>query len=522
MMSSKIGQDLQRFLRYPLTRDQAKAEIARRLQQREHSFLRLVKRAIYGNPRSPYKMLLQHAGIAFPDLSQWIVRDGLEATLGRLYDAGVYVSTEEFKGRRPIFRSGLELRTNPRDFDNPLITGHFEGRSGGSTGSAIAVPLDLRMLMHDAAFVCSFLDGFGLHGLPIACWRGVPPITSGIRSILMYAKVGVSVERWFAQNKPSELPEAGASTEFTRQVLDGALSLGWSLPEPEYVHPDDSVLIARWLADRRAAGQPAQLDTNSSSGVRVCLAALDHGLDISGSYFRLGGEPYTEAKAMVIRRAGCRAGCHYTTTEALRVGVACSAPEHLDEVHLLIGKFAFLCRAAPAVGSKETALVLTTLLPSAPKIMLNVESGDWGEIERRDCGCPIGDMGLDLHAWNIRSYEKITSEALSFLCGDLIPLVEQILPDCFGGDPSDYQLVEMEEKGMPFVEIIVSPRVGAIEPTAVTRIVYDWLRARPGEQFMADFWEDADTLRVARRTPYATGPGKILPLHRLMGRTAQP
>ena len=33
--------------------------------------------------------------------------------------------------------------------------------------------------------------------------------------------------------------------------------------------------------------------------------------------------------------------------------------------------------------------MLTTLLLSTPKIMLNVDSGDYGEICRRDCGCPM-------------------------------------------------------------------------------------------------------------------------------------
>jgi hypothetical protein len=277
-------------------------------------------------------------------------------------------------------------------------------------------------------------------------------------------------------------------------------------------------VIARWLAEQRSTGRPAQLDTNSSSGVRVCLAALDNGLDISGNFFRLGGEPYTQAKASIIHRAGCRAGCHYTITEVGRVGVACSAPEHVDEVHLLTEKFVFLQRAAPSDpagnSSKDAALVLTTLLPSVPKIMLNVDSGDCGEIRRRDCGCPMGALGLNLHAWHLRSYEKITSEGLSYLRGDLTPLVEEILPERFGGHPSDYQLVEVEDDGMPFVEIVVSPRVGTVEAPAVTSAVYDWLQARPGEQLMADFWRNANTVRVVRRTPYATGPGKILPLHR--------
>lgn len=147
--------------------------------------------------------------------------------------------------------------------------------------------------------------------------------------------------------------------------------------------------------------------------------------------------------------------------------------------------------------------------------MLNVDSGDCGDIRRRDCGCPIGALGLDLHASHLRSYEKIISEGLSYLRADLAFLVEEVLPERFGGDPSDYQLVEVEDNGMPFVEIVVSPRVGRIDDAAVPGVVYNWLQERPGEQLMADFWRDANTVRVVRRPPYATTAAKVLPLHRL-------
>ena len=131
------------------------------------------------------------------------------------------------------------------------------------------------MVAHEAAFVHGFLEGFGLRELPVACWRGVPPIASGLRGILMYAKVGIRIERWFAQNKPSELPEHAASTKFTRDLLDAVRSLGWSVPEPQYIHQDESV-SGSLSGSRIAEGleRPAQLDTNSSSGVRVCLAAF--------------------------------------------------------------------------------------------------------------------------------------------------------------------------------------------------------------------------------------------------------
>jgi len=519
-----ITSDLRRFLRYPLTLEQAKAAVRRRLRQRERSFLRLMQHTVYGNPRSPYRILLQHVGVALGDLMQLVARDGLEATLGHLYQAGVHVTPEEFKGRRPIRRPGLDLPIDPRDFDNPLAAGHFEGRTGGSRGPAVPVPIDLRIVTHEAISVHAFLEGFGLRERPVATWRGVPPVVSGMRVILSYAKVGLTVERWFAQNKLPETPDTAASIQFTRDLLDAARSLGWPLPEPEYVHQDDAVTIARWLADRRAAGRPAQLDTNSSSGVRICIAALDQGLDISGSFFRLGGEPYTEAKAAVIHRAGCRAACHYTTTELGRIGTACAAPEHVDEVHLMTDKLAVLQRPAvnhPADSSEaDEALLVTTLLPSVSKIMLNVSTGDCGEIRRRDCGCPLGELGLNLHMSHLRSYEKITSEGLSYLRGDLMPLVERILPERFGGNATDYQLVEVEDGGMPFVEIVVSPRVGPVEALAVSGAIYDWLRTRPGEQLMAEFWHDANTVRVVRRAPYATGAAKVLPLHRRVSRHA--
>ncbi len=526
MPASRLTFDLRRFLHRRLTAEQAREEIARRLRQRERAFLRLMQRAVYGNPHSPYRVLLRHVGITPTDLSRWVARDGLEATLEQLFDAGVYVTPGEFKGRDPIRRPGLELPVAARDFDNPLIAGDYEAKTSGSSSPATPVSIDFRLLAHEAAYLHCFLEGFDLRARPVAAWRGVPPISSGINMLLRYARLGLRVERWFAQNRLPEGPETAASIQLTRDLLDASRRLGWPLPAPEYVHQDDAVAIARWLAEQRAAGRPAQLDTNASSGVRVCLAALEHDVDISGTFFRLGGEPYTPAKAAVIRQAGCQAATHYSTTEASHLGIACAAPEHVDDVHLLTDKFAVLQHGMPDTGTASgpastarspgaRALLFTTLLPSAPRIMLNVDSGDYGEVRRRDCGCPLGALGLDLHVSQLRSYEKVTSEGLSYLRGDLTPLVEQVLPGRFGGHSADYQLVEVETEGMPFVEVVVSPRVGPIEEAAVARAVYEWLRARPGEQLLADFWQDARTVRVARRAPYATSSAKVLPLHRL-------
>ena len=71
-----------------------------------------------------------------------------------------------------------------------------------------------------------------------------------------------------------------------------------------------SAALPRWLADWPAPGAPRVLDAQAASAY-ACLAALDEGLDISGTFFRFGGEPYTEAKAEVVAATGSTAACHY-------------------------------------------------------------------------------------------------------------------------------------------------------------------------------------------------------------------
>ena len=68
----------------------------RGLANREESFLRLVERGVYPDRASPYRRLLDHAGIAFEDLRQMVRTGGLEPTLGALFDAGVHVRLDEF------------------------------------------------------------------------------------------------------------------------------------------------------------------------------------------------------------------------------------------------------------------------------------------------------------------------------------------------------------------------------------------------------------------------------------------
>ena len=81
--------------------------------------------------------------------------------------------------------------------------------------------------------------------------------------------------------------------------------------------------------------------------------------------------------------------------------------------------------------------------------------------------------------------------------------------------PMDYQLVETEldEAGLPQVQVIMSPAVGEVEDAQVVAAVIAFLDQVPGAGGFGRRWEEAGTLRVWRREPFAIGATKVLPLH---------
>jgi hypothetical protein len=144
--------------------------------------------------------------------------------------------------------------------------------------------------------------------------------------------------------------------------------------------------------------------------------------------------------------------------------------------------------------------------------MLNVESDDIGLLERRRCGCPFGELGLDRHLSGVHSYEKLTSEGMSYTAAQVMRLMEEELPRRLGGYPSQFQLAETEEDGIPIVELVVSPEIGDIDEAAALAIVYECLDREPGGDLMSGFWREAATVRVVRREPLRTATAKVHPV----------
>src|SRR5688572_20764466 len=141
---------LPRFLEEPWSAERCLEGIRDRLHAREDNLLRIFERGIYAQPRSPFRALLVHAGVELGDLRELLRSDGVEQTLARLYDEGVRVTFEEFKGLRPIERPGLSLAVTPTDFDNPLYLSAYSAANTGSSGVTRRVRLDFDALALNA------------------------------------------------------------------------------------------------------------------------------------------------------------------------------------------------------------------------------------------------------------------------------------------------------------------------------------------------------------------------------------
>ena len=485
-----------------------------------------MRRGVFENPKSPYRKLLDHEGITLNDVEGLVRSEGVEGALRRLGSAGIRVSLDEFKGRKPIERPGLTIHTGPGDFDNPLLTRHYEAGTGGSGGSTRRVEIDLDMLTHEAAYVSVYHRELGILDRPTILWYTVPPGTAGFKNLLRRSKAGHPVERWFAQTMPAYRGDRLKPSLFLACALAYGRLAGHGLRSPEHVPLSDASVVARWLSDRVEAGERPALLCPVGAGIRVCLAAEEEGIDISGSFLRLGGEPFTPGRAEIARRVGVEAVCQYSMSETGFIALPCADtmertdPRRVDDLHVMLDKVALIERPVH-VGRDQAevdALFLTTLLPHCPKLMLNVETGDYASVERRGCGCALGEMGFDLHLHGIRSYEKLTSEGMTFYGEELIRVTEEVLPARFGGNATDYQFVEEEAEGRVSVALYASPRLGPLAETDVIDAALDGL-ARPSgtREMMVDIWRQGRTLRLVREEPLSTGVAKILPLHRRRG-----
>lgn len=504
-MIARLTRDLPGFLRAPLTVDQAASVLRRRMETREDRFLSMAEQMIYGHNRSPYVQLLRAAGCEYGDLKALVNQEGVEEALTRLAGAGVYVTLEEFKGRKEAVRGNRRFMFAESDFDHPRLPYHYEIRSGGTRGKTTSVRVNLSFITDLAVNTTLTFQAHSLAHHAHVIW-----LTGGVTPMLIYARLARTPIAWFHPLKP--LPfDIQAGSRFLA-------ALGWlsrrSLPLPSFLDLMEPGRLAAWLGTLLRGGRRICVTTYASSAVRVADAANAKGIDLEGTTFVTLGEPFTAAKQRVLEAAGAQALVRYAFTEAGIIGYGCATRESPDDLHFFSDSFGLIQRRREVIDDHQAidAFLVTSLLPSAPKVLLNVENGDHGIVTQKTCRCNLGILGLRTHVSMIRSFEKLSGEGMTFAQTDLLHILEDVLPTRFGGAATDYQAVEEEENGILRLSLIVSPRVGAVDETRLREAFIEELAKDGGfARVGALMWQRAHTVSIKRQWPVATGAGKILP-----------
>jgi hypothetical protein len=513
---SRLVFELRGFFKNPISLEQSKLVISQRLQNRENNFLNLVQKGIYNNPRSPYLPLLENAGCLYEDLEELVTRDGLESTLQKLLKDGVYLSWEEFKGKREVVRGNKHFQFKEKDFDNPFLPHYYQVRSSGSRSAGTRTTFDLKHTLEKSYYRLPLMQAYGVRDYPLGIYFPILPSSAGLSSVLQSMKAGKSIAKWFSPVNERQVQALIRDRIALRYIIYGSRLWGDKIPWPEYVKIEDAVKIARWMAETKKKHGGCNLTCFVSLAVMICQAAIEHGLDIKGSHFILGGEALTQGKRQQISAAGATISSTYFITEIGWIGCSCPNIDSTDDIHLFNDSVACIqCRRKVDRNSLEVdAFVYTTLLASNPKILLNLESDDYGIYETKKCGCLFEQLGLNHHISNVRSFAKLTGRGMTIVGSDFVYILENVLPQKFGGAATDYQLVEEEDsRSQTRLTLIISPRVGNIdEKTVIDTILHELRNGIHGGKLASGLWSQAEALRIRRTNPISNS-GKVMPLH---------
>jgi hypothetical protein len=515
VMGARFLRQLPHFLRRPVRGEEARAVLRHRLEHRNADFLALARTMIFDRPDSPYRTLLAHAGCCYGDLERLVRIEGLEPALQVLYRAGVYLTVDEMKGRRPVVRGGKPMSLEPSRLRNPTAAPHLVTRSSGTRGPQTPIPIDLASVRDQAVDLRLFLEAWG-SGVEFAhaVW-GVPGGAS-LGAILRFAASGYPPRGWFTYVDPRG---AGLHARYgwsDRAVRWGSWLAGVPLPAPQYAPLREPRAVATWLAAQPRAGRRGHLWTFPTSALAVCRYARQVGVPLEGALFSIAGEAITETRLAAIRTMGADALVGYGSTETGTIGNGCLRPNAPDDVHFLSDLHAVIqpdARTLPD-GLRSGSLLFSSLRPTARLVLLNVSLGDQAVLEDRSCGCALERVGWTTHLRMVRSYEKLTAAGMTFLSAHVLHVLEEILPSRFGGAATDYQLLEEEaEDGQPRLRLLVSPAVGRVDLDAVGDAFLSAIGRGSGvDRIMSLAWREAAIIRVEQRLPESTPGGKILHL----------
>ena len=500
--------------RDPITSTSAIAAVKARMQERANVFLDTLERAVFAHPGSPYRPLFDAAGFDLQAVCALVSQNGIEAALHHLSESGVYVSIEEFKGLREARRGSRTFRFSERDFHNPLVQSGFRVASGGTRSAGIRTPVPVTGLRFHAEHFAVAFAAHGLEGLPVCVWRPQFERTS-LLNVMALAAMGHTPRRWVSQLPGWRLASPDETHAYFVGINLAARFRGLKFPRRTYVPLGDEARGLAWIAEQDGRGGCVVL-TIPSAALRLALAAKKAGHLWTNTTFITAAEALTPAKAAAIAAIGSRVRTIFAFSEFGLAGYSCASPATPDEMHFCSDLVAVTARRRPAdqLGSEVNALQFTSLRPDARRTLLNTETGDYGKLSTRRCGCLLESLGWTERVEEVRSFEKLNLESWAFFGTKLIDLVEERLPARFGGDPTDYQLFEHEDDaGHTRLTLLVHPRLGAVSEDAIIACIEEFLGVAPS-WVSARVYRRLGSLQVWRRAPMMTPAGKVMPLHR--------
>jgi hypothetical protein len=512
---------VRRFLTEGTGLDRVREQMRHALATREARFLAIAEHRVYARRSSPYRRLLEHAGCGFADLRDLTRRHGLEGALRRLAEAGVYLRAAELKGKEDVVRGGLRFRVDSDELR--MVSRGFESQSSGTSNAPQRGISSFEWMAQQTTATGAFILAHGLQSHRHSAFEPLLPGQAGMMFMLMLARLGIPCERWFARPIPfrNRLERAYFSV-LAHEVSAVGTRVGPGFARPERVGDDDLAVIVRWIAESHAGGRRTCVRTAASNAARIATRAAEMGTSLEGVTFLASGEPMTAAKRQAIEAVGAKTTVLYGFEPgSVWAGQGCANPIHRDEMHLSLNTLALVNpRALPWGDRTVHPLLYTTLYDSAGRLLLNAENGDYAELDERNCGCAMQELGLTLHVHGVRSYEKLTAEGMSYPVEDLIELLEARLPAEFGGGPCDYQLIEEESPGgQTRLTLRIHPRLGTLDETRIlTRFVDELGRADRNQRFATEAWRTSGTFRVVREAPRTSPRGKTSPVQLAVGR----
>jgi len=500
----------------------AKQLLAERITSRNENFLHLLEKGIFANPKSPYRILLDARRITFDEIRKQTERNGIEAACTWLLDEGVYFTVDEFKGKKAVQRPGIRFTCTENMFDNPFLSSTYEVRSGATRSAGTRIRIDFDYLRQRALYDAFLLDAHGVLDAPLANWFPLFPGAPGINSSLRFSFIGNPPRRWFSQVAKAQVKVNWEKKLGTDLIFFMAGLYRVPLARPEYADLNHAHTVAQWAAEMVQEYGACVVYTFATSAVRVCMAAQENNWNIRGTRFLVTGEPLTAQKKREIESVGGTAIPVYGISEAgvIAAGGTKEYPQS-DHCYLYKDTTAIITHSIEVAhsGIVVPSFLFTTLLYESPKLLLNVGMGDYGTLYTKADESEFGKIGFDTHVSDIRSYEKLTGEGVTFVDSDFITILEKELPERFGGQSTDYQLVEEEDiKGIMHLKLLVSPRLGDVDEKQIADSFLHLLKTAQQSpeswaQSGTEMWNQARTLRVVRSFPVPTRSGKILPFH---------